>query len=57
MSLEPSGRTPAATSTTSFAARASRVPNSSARSRSTRTSTASCVAPRAPSSDWPGSSG
>src|SRR2546422_5579903 len=46
------------TSTTSLPACAATVPNSSARSRSTRTSTgsASCVALRASSSDWPNSS-
>ena len=45
------------TSTTSLPACAATVPNSSARSRSTRTSTgsASCVALRASSSDWPSS--
>src|SRR4029077_6083838 len=44
--------------TTSLPACAATVPNSSARSRSTRTSTgsASCVALRASSSDWPSSS-
>ena len=46
------------TSTTSSPACAPTVPSSSARSRSTRTATgsASCVAPRASSSDWPSSS-
>src|SRR4051794_5844058 len=46
------------TSTTSLPACAATVPHSSARSRSTRTSTgsASCVALRASSSDWPSSS-
>jgi hypothetical protein len=49
---------PSTTSTTPLPAYAATVLNSSARSRSTRTSTgsASCVALRASSSDWPSSS-